>query len=251
MPSACPRARATARATARARAVRALAAAAVTLPLAGRARAEPLDVDYAVDVTTVSAYVWRGELMSPAALAPAAQPYVELGLSPLHGGRLAAGAWTSAFLGARDPAYELDPYLSYAAPCGPTTITAGYAVYLQTAGGPAVTMEEASLQVALDGHRVTPSAGVATDLVVTESWYAWAALAHQADLGPLTLATRLEVGASDGRMVEAALQDATLSARGSLPLGGGAYVAATGAVAYAPRSDRWTPTLAMSVGVAR
>ena len=217
----------------------------------GVAAAEPVALDVTVDVSTVSDYVWRGDRMAPGVMVPVAQSYVELGLAPIRHGRLAVGAWTSAFLTGRAPSYEVDPYVSYAAPWGPATITTGYAVYLVTDAMPVTTMHEASLQVALEDHALVPSAGVAVDFVRTDGWYAWAALAHQRTLGPATVATRVELGGSDYAGLDAGFQHATLSSRGSVEVGAGVYLAASGALAYAGRSAQWTPTLAVSVGVSR
>lgn len=215
------------------------------------AAAEPVATDYAIDVTVVSSYVWRGDRVTASALAPATQPYAEVGFSPVAGGRLAVGAWTSALVTADAPAYELDPYLTYAAPWGPAKITAGYAVYLVAASRPIDTMHEASLQAELGDLAVVPSIGVAVDVVRTDGWYAWAALAHQVQLGPVTIATRLEVGGSDYAALGAGFQHATASSRLSHPFGRGFYVAATGALAYSGRSGQLSPTLAVGVGVSR
>jgi uncharacterized protein (TIGR02001 family) len=231
---------------------RCVAAAVPLLLLATRAAgAESVAVDLTVDVTTVSDYVWRGERMAARGATPAAQTYVELGLAGPDGDRLAVGAWTSAFLTGRAAAFEVDPYVAYAYPVGPATVTAGHAIYLQTAATPVDTMHETSLAVAFAGLPVAPSLGLAVDLVRTDSRYAWAALDHAGRLGPVAIETRLEAGASQATMVEAGLQHATLSARAALTLRAGAYLAASGSIAYGARSAAWAPTLGLSFGVSR
>jgi hypothetical protein len=111
-------------------------------------------------------------------------------------------------------------------------------------------MHELGLQVRKDGPTM-PFAGVAVDPIRTKGYYAYAGVQHDEPVGKATVRGRLNVGASAYDMMPASLQDVTAQLTGIYPLGGGAYVSASGFAAYAGRDQKVYPWMAVSVGVAR
>lgn len=217
--------------------------------LTGRARADTTTA-YTVDFSSVSSYVWRGTQLSASRLEPTLQPSAELDLVGLGGGTLALNAWSSLSTTGATTGFELDPTVSYLHRVGPLTVVGSYAVYVLKESDPHDAMHEVGALVRRDGA-TTPFAGVAVDPVRTHGGYVYAGVQHDETVGRTTLRAKVQVGGSRYEMQPAGLQDVTGQLAAIVPLSGGAYVAASGFVAYSGQSEEVYPWLQLSVGVSR
>jgi hypothetical protein len=184
--------------------------------------AEDIKVGAFADVSALSAYVWRGQVLNDeAVIQPAAT---------ITKGGFAINIWgnfnlTDAATGDSGEFSEVDLTLSYSRAVGPATIGAGVIEYLfpnQTlvaADGTGVGYpgtREVYLSLSLPGLPVVPSVTVYYDFGEAESFYALAALTYSAKLGEtlnLGLSTSLGYAAADYNAFyfgvdEAALNDA-------------------------------------------
>jgi hypothetical protein len=205
---------------------RVLAGLAVCLTGALGFAAEDVKVGASGDLTALSAYVWRGQVLNDeAVIQPAAT---------IAKGWFALNAWgnfnlTDAATGDSAEFSEVDLTLSYNRAVGPATLGAGLIEYLfpnQTlvaadgtgAGYPGT--REAYLSASLPGLPVVPSVTVYYDFGEADSFYALGALAYSAKLADavsLGLSTSLGYAAADYNAFyfgvdEAALNDANFGA---------------------------------------
>jgi hypothetical protein len=184
--------------------------------------AEDVRVGASADLTALSAYVWRGQVLNDETVVQPAATIVK--------GGFVLNVWgnfnlTDAATGDSGVFSEVDLTLSYSRAAGPVTFGAGLIEYLfpnQTlvaaddtgVGYPGT--REAYLSASLPGLPVVPSVTVYYDFGEAESFYALGALTYTAKLGDtlnLGLSTSLGYAAADYNAFyfgvdEAALNDA-------------------------------------------
>jgi len=212
-------------------------------------------VHYTLEATSVTSYVWRGNLLSEGRAAPAVQPYGELDIDApsLHGARIAGGVWTSRLVTGDATAQEIDPYLWVQVPIGDFAIRGGYTAYVLPDLEPKDAMHEFLGQVSWNATPALAAVGgIAVDPIRTHGIYGFAGAVYVRTLGKTTLTTSANVGASDYAMQPSNLQDVTLLARGAYTMNdAGMYFALTAVAAYSGRAEQIYPYVGVGLGISK
>jgi hypothetical protein len=173
---------------------------------APRVAAEEISVGASADVSAVSAYVWRGQVLNDEAVMQPSATITKGGFSLNTWGNLNL---TDSATGDSAEFSEVDLTVSYSRSVGPATLSGGLIEYLfpnQTLVNADGTSEgypgtrEVYLAAALPALPVVPSLALYYDFEEADSFYALASLGYGAKLAEtlnLGLYTSLGYGASD------------------------------------------------------
>lgn len=205
------------------------------------------DVNYQLETSMTSSYVFRGIVQYTGHDVPSSQNTATVAIDNVGGGTLSFVAFNATAMSHYNdqPGNELELDLStaYTIHRGDTAITAGYTAYLfpsHTSDTPLDAAHEVSLVVAHDLPYVTPFAGAYVEFVRQQGAYVTVGVSHDYKAGRWTLSPIVSVGAAAYRKylgteqsASPHLNDVTASVAAKIDLVDGIYALAR--MSYAAR----------------